>query len=169
MNTLRVSGPLDVGRGPMGMLVRTIALSTLLCAAVFAGAFALGRSQRSPVATGERIAPSLPASAAGPAIPLRLSSVPTLVAPAPVVNRTAARSPASVRVIRAVVTPSTPIVSSAPTEAQATPSAPATHASPKQPSSAVGSAPASGGSSSHGSGGAAKTETSGSTSFDSSG
>ena len=56
------------------MLARTIAVRALLCAAVFAGSFAIGRAQRPSVAAHEQLAPSLPAAAAGPAIPVRLST-----------------------------------------------------------------------------------------------
>jgi hypothetical protein len=180
MNTLRVSGPLEVGRGPFSMLLRTVAVSSLLCAAVFAGSFALGRAQRPRAASSEQLPPSLPASAAGPAIPVKLGSAPAFAVQAPAPTNTqadaaAARAgntrtvtPASTRALeQPVAPPSTQSVPSTPVAPVATvpaTSTPTTRAAPRQSSGGTSPSAPSG---SHGS--RAKTETGGSTSFDSSG
>jgi hypothetical protein len=167
MSTLRVSGPLDVGRGQMGMYLRMIAVSGLLCAVVFAASFALGRAERPGAASAEASVVSLPATAAGPAIPVALSSAPAIAIEAPVVARSTVHVRPQADVARnlapatlptsAAAAPSSP--SPPATVAPATPTAPVTASPHEQPS---------GNGSSRGSGGT-KPEASGGTSFDSSG
>ncbi len=167
MSTLRVSGPLYVGRGPMGMLVRMLAVSSLLCAVVFAAGFALGRAERPRAASGEPLATSLPAAAAGPAIPLALGSAPTIALEVPVAQSSTAHARPRVTVVRSVApvtlpasVPAAPSAASTPAaEAPVSTTAPVTPANPRTQSS---------GGSSHANGGT-KSETGGGTSFDSSG
>ena len=172
MNTLRVSGPLDVGRRPVGMIVGMVAVTIVLCGAVFAGSYAIGRAQRPRAASNEQLATNLPAGAAGPAIPVRLSSAPAIAGEASTVARTPAQVTHRVTVVSGVAattvpitepvfTPAVPSPATTPAaKAPVTSTAPTTHTSPHQQSSSGGS---------HGSSGGAKTGTSGGTSFDSSG
>jgi hypothetical protein len=160
MSTLRVSGPLDLGRGPIGMLVRMIAASSLLCAVVFIAGFALGRTSRPGVAAGEPPAAGLPATAAGPAIPLALSSAPAIAIEAPVPVRRTLHASLRGPVVSSGALPATASlgVSSAPVAE--VPTAPAAPVSSHTRSTGAGSSHASGGT---------KSGTSGGTSFDSSG
>ncbi len=159
MNTIRVSTQLDVGRGPVSMLLRTIAVTTVLCALVFAASFAAGRAARPAMASHELLLPSVPAADAGPAIPVRLGSVPAIAAEAPPVVQPATHAssgPAKVEAAAptttlSVQTPSAPVsstpvtkapVTTAPTPAAKAPAtkAPATKApAAKAPASSGGS------------------------------
>jgi len=142
MNTLRAPRPLDVGRGPAGMLARTIVVTACLCAAAFAASFAIGRAQRPGVAPREQLAPSPSAAATGPAIPISLSSAPPIaleVVRAPARASTRVSTPAAVVAGAAAATvvaaqpasvPLAPIHATTPAaKAPATPHAPPRHAS----------------------------------------
>jgi hypothetical protein len=144
------------------MFLRMFAVSGLLCAAMFAASFALGRTERPGAASAESSAVSLPATAAGPAIPLALSSAPAIAIEAPVLAPASLRTSHRGRVAPSDALPATaaPSVSSAPVTQAPVVTAPVTPVSQrKRPT---------GGGSSHVSG-ATKSETSGGTSFDSTG
>ena len=81
MNTVRVPTSFDAERGPVVTYARMIALAMLLSVAVFAGFFALGRSERPASTPHEQIASSISTTSAGPAIPVRLASSPPVAAP----------------------------------------------------------------------------------------
>jgi hypothetical protein len=151
------------------MFVRMIVVSGLLCAAVFAAGFALGRTERPGVAGAESAVVSLPGTAAGPAIPLALGSAPTIAVEAPVVVRPTVHVSRNAEVVGslAAATPTTSAAAAVPsnqssplTEAPATRAAPVTVSPHEQSSGGNGSSHTSGGT---------KPEASGSTSFDSSG
>jgi hypothetical protein len=144
------------------MFVRMIAVSGLLCAAMFAASFALGRTERPGVASAESSAVSLPATAAGPAIPIALSSAPAIAIEAPVRARASLHASHPGLVVPSDTHPATtaPSVSIAPVSEAPAVTAPVAPVSQRKQSTAGGS--------SHGSGGT-KSETSGGTSFDSSG
>ncbi len=177
MNTVRISRPaVDVGRGPAGTLVRTMALAAVLCAAAFAASFEIGRAER-PGGTPSEHLPSLPAAAAGAAIPARLGSAPAIADEAPAAASTPAVAPtpaaSHVSTSQAPSSSSTPAAQTpaAPTTTAPAPTTPAATTAPTRPqpqSSTGGTSPASRGGSSGSSGGAAKPEASG-TPFDSSG
>jgi hypothetical protein len=180
MNTIHVSRPLDVDEGRAAAYARTIGLTLLLCAAVFAGCFLLGRSERPAAIPREQLSVGPAAAASGSAIPTRLASAPPIEAEAPAVVAAPARSsspasagstPASAAqpaLVSAV--PSTPApAASTPAPATSTPTTPTVRVTPVSPQQhAGGTAPTPARGTSGGTGGA-KTETSGSTSFDSSG
>jgi hypothetical protein len=131
------------------MFVRMIAVSGLLCAAMFAASFALGRTERPGVASAESSAVSLPATAAGPAIPLALSSAPAIAIEAPVLARATlhASHPGLVAPSDTLPAATVPSVSIAPvTEAPAV-AAPVAPVSQRKQSTGGGSSHASGGTS----------------------
>jgi len=144
------------------MFVRMIAVSGLLCAAMFAASFALGRTERPGVATGESPAVSLPATAAGPAIPIALSSAPTIAIEAPVRARVALHTRHSGLGVPSDTLPAAtaPSISNAPVTEAPDVTAPVAPVSQRKQPAGSGSSHASGGT---------KSETSGGTSFDSTG
>jgi hypothetical protein len=181
MNTIHVARPLDVNEGRAALYARTIGLTAMLCAAVFACCFLIGRAERPAGAPREQLSATSTASAAGPAIPIRLASAPPIYVEAPpVVASPAAKAstpaaskpatasqPALVSAAPTAPAPAatTPAVSAPATSAPTTPAAHVTPVSPRQqtPTVAPSSTPA------RGTSGGAKGEAGGSTSFDSSG
>ncbi|HTC71754.1 MAG TPA: hypothetical protein VK655_02625 [Solirubrobacteraceae bacterium] len=178
MNTVRVPTSFDVERGPVATYARMILLAVVLCVAVFAGSFALGRSQRPASTPREQLASSVSTASAGPAIPVRLASSPPVATsvtaaparparaqfaktvPAPDASQAALASAPSTPTVE-VATPAVPV--SAPAKPTPAPvSAPPVSRAPAQTSPAPSQrAPSSSG--------AGKSESGGSTSFDSSG
>jgi hypothetical protein len=187
MNTVRIPRePIVVGRGPMRANVRPVAVSAALCVAVFVCCFAIGRAERPAGAPTEKLLPSLPAASAGAAIPLALSSAPTLeretirvviprkVSSGPVTAPSATTAHAATQELVAT-TPTVP-TSTAITPVKTTPvltspakSAPAAPPRSTGQSSAGETKSTSSGASSGSQRPAAKSETSSGTSFDSSG
>jgi hypothetical protein len=180
MNTVRVPTSFDAERGPVATYARMIVLTVVLCVAVFAGAFELGRSGRPASTPGEQLASSVSTASAGPAIPVRLANSPPLAAtvtaalarPAHAqLAKTAPTTPGTSQAAPVSAAPSTPTVAVAtpevPVSAPATPSpapvsAPPVSRAPAQTSPAPAQRSPS-------SSGAGKSESGGSTSFDSSG
>jgi hypothetical protein len=182
MNTVRVPTSFDAEPGPVATYVRMIVAATLLSVAVFAGFYVLGRSERPAGTPREQLASSVSTASAGPAIPIRLASSPPVAA-----TETAAFSrPAHART---TIAPTTSVVaqpslaSAAPSTtsaAAATPSAPVPAPVTPSPAPVVAAPvttrpapaqtpPAPAPRISGGSGGGAKSQSGGSTSFDSSG
>jgi hypothetical protein len=148
------------------MFVRMIAVSGLLCAAVFAAGFALGRTERPGVASAEPSAVSLPATAAGPAIPLALGSAPAIAIEAPAVARSSVHASPRADGVRSLAAATLPTSAAAAPSSPSSPAtaAPATPVTPAAPVTASPHQQPSGNGSSHESGGT-KPEAS----FDSSG
>ena len=185
MNTIRVTRPpVDIGRDVARERRRTLLLTALLCVAVLASFYLIGRHER-PASAPEQV-PGFPLAAAGAAIPGRLSSAaPTSIgvhvripastsASTSTARKGTAATPAASSVPRSVVrvghaTPAAPSKPSSPTRTSA-PRQPSTHA--KAPAPATPVSP-SGGTSSPGSGGSkgggSKPKSGGSTSFENSG
>lgn len=176
MNTIHVLPPLDVDESRASMYLRTLAVTTLLCAAVFAACFLIGRAERRAGAPNAQLSSSSAAAVVGAAIPVRLATAPPIEVEAPVVapvrNRShapVARSTAPAPVLVSAA-PSAPVAAtptpSAPEPQARTPATAVVPATPQQPAPASRPTPAP---ASGASGGGASSETSGSTSFDSSG
>lgn len=182
MNTFRMpTAPMDVGSGTPGAYARMAMACVLAGVAVFACCFALGRAERPAAAPAEPLPPRVPATAAGTAIPVVLSSASPIqvqqakvsAVPAPVPDH----SP-SVGNTGAARTPSTSSNSSAVAPSVTTSPPPAT-AAPVSPTPTKSSGPSSTGGTSTPSAGkgvsspngrpAKKSEASSGTSFDSSG
>ncbi|HEV3034925.1 MAG TPA: hypothetical protein VGX72_09055 [Solirubrobacteraceae bacterium] len=171
MNTIHVARPLNVNEGRAALYARTIGLTALLCAAVFACCFLIGRAERPTGARGEQLSASPIASNSGPAIPIRLANAPRIhVEAPPVVASPAAKSsaPAASKTPPASQPALVSAVPAASAPVAATPTAPVAHVTPvsprrQTPSVAPSSRP------SRGTSGGAKGGPSGSTSFDSSG
>lgn len=177
MNTVRVPTSFDTERGPVATYARMIALTVVLCVAAFAGFFALGRSERPASTPREQLTPSISTASAGPAIPVRLASSPPVAAivtaaPARAAHaqfaKTAPTTPGASQPALPSAAPSTPTVAVAipvvPVSAPATPSpvsAPPVSRAPVSPQPAPAHAPRAPS--------ATKSESGGSTSFDSSG
>jgi len=175
MNTIHVARPLDVNEDRAALYARTIGLTALLCAAVFACCFLIGRAERPAGAPREQLSASPTASASGPAIPIRLASAPPIhveappvvASPAPSASAPAASKPAPAAQPALVSAPTAP-APAATTPATSAPTTPAAHVTPvsprqQTPTVAPSSTPA------RGTSGGAKGEAGGSTSFDSSG
>jgi hypothetical protein len=111
---------------------RGIVLAALLCAAVFGGAFVLGRDGRAATAPREAGPWAFPVVSAGAAIPARLSGAPaiTVEAPHPKAHTNAHSQPAAA---------TAPAVASQPAES----SAPVTPVAPTAPPVVTHSEPAS--------------------------
>jgi hypothetical protein len=176
MSSMRVTRPrVDVGHELARERRRTLLLTSLLCAVVFACAYALGHHERPSAAPAEQV-PGLSAAATGASIPGALSAPPSLAIEVPVV---VARTPPAGRSAGAA----TPVKASTPAAIQpasSRTSAPATLPTPKPVAPVRAPAPAapvssSGGTSepsksgSKGSGGSATPKSGGSTSFENSG
>ena len=185
MNTIHVPTSFDSERGPVATYARMIVLSVVLCVAVFAVFFELGRSERPANAPREQLASNISTASAGPAIPVRLASSPPLAtivtaAPARVAHTQFAKTatPGASQAALQAAAPSSPTVAVAAPEvavpAPTTPSpapvsAPPVSRAPVSPQPApapTSPAPAPRTPSSSGGG---KSESGGSTSFDSSG
>jgi hypothetical protein len=181
MNTIHVSRPLEVGESRAAAYARTIGLTALLCAAVFACCFLIGRAERPAGARREQLLASPTAAVSGLAIPIRLAGAPRIQVEAPVVVASTAPTPSTPAASKTAPASQPALVSAAPTApapaattpatpapATSTPTTPAarvTPVSPQQqtPTGAPSSTPA------RGTAGGATGEASGSTSFDSSG
>ena len=72
MNTVHIPTSYGAERGPVNTYARMILLAMLLCVAVFACFFAIGRSERPASAAREQLPSSVSTAWAGPAIPVRL-------------------------------------------------------------------------------------------------
>jgi hypothetical protein len=182
MNTIRVTRPpVEMPRRRVDLHLRTLLLAALLCVAVFACCFAIGRAERPKLGGAEQLAPSVPAASAGASIPLALSGAPPIdmsdivlvKAPVRTEGSGAAATPAAASAVSAGV-PSSVVPSTASVITPASATQPTTTPLASTPassdehssggtSSPVSSAPAA----KHAP--AAKSETSGSGSFDSSG
>lgn len=78
VNTFRIpTRRVYVGRAPAGVDARGVAIVAGLCAAIFACSFVIGRAASPGAPTREDALPSVPV-AAGAAMPVRLSSAPSL-------------------------------------------------------------------------------------------
>jgi hypothetical protein len=179
MSSMRVTRPrVDVGHELARERRRTLLLTALLCVAVFACFYALGRHERPSAAPAEQV-PGLSAAATGASIPGALTASPSLAIEAPVV---VARTPPAGRSTGGLGT-TTPVKTSTPDAIQpasSRTSAPATIPAPKPVAPVRAPAPAapvspSGGTSepsksgSKGAGGSATPKSGGSTSFENSG
>ena len=131
MNTVRVPTSFDAERGPVATYTRMIALAMLLSVAVFAGFFALGRSERPASTPREQLASSISTTSAGPAIPVQLASSPPIASPltaavvAPTHAQSAQTAPATSSLSQAALASAQPSSTSV---AVATPAAPAYYA-----------------------------------------
>jgi hypothetical protein len=96
MNTIRVTRPpVEMPRRRIDLHLRTLLLAVLLCVAVFACCFAIGRAERPKLAAGEGLPPSVPAASAGVSIPLALSGAPPIDMRDIVLIRTPAKTESS--------------------------------------------------------------------------
>ncbi len=175
MNTVHISPTLDAERGPIATYARMIVLTTVLCVAVFAGFFAIGRSERPANAPREQLPSPVSTASAGLAIPARLASSPSIAVAVTAHSAQPERSTSgSAAKTSPALQPALPSAApSTPEAAVTTPAAPAPSTPPPTP---VSSAPASPQQTPaptppapHTQSGSGKSESGGSTSFDSSG
>jgi len=79
MSTVRIARQwIHTGRGPVGIDRRGLVIATLLCAALFACSFAIGRAASPGNGPREEAPSSLPVAFTGTAIPVSLSSAPAI-------------------------------------------------------------------------------------------
>ncbi len=181
MNTV-VSRPVEAPEPRAAVLLRAFVITTVLCAAVFACAFAIGRLARPASEAREQLSSTLSVASTGAAVPVRLSSVPSIATERLAVKASPAGSPSRAL---AAQTPAPTAPAPQPSLVSTAPSAPAAAAPAPAPSQAVtpaasvpavsnapssthSQAPTNAPSPPTGSGGASD-EAGGSTSFDSSG
>jgi hypothetical protein len=140
MSTFRIARHgVDMDTGDVGVDRRAVAVVIVLCAALFAGCFAIGRAASPKGRPVGESAPSLPVAFAGAAVPLRLSSAPAIQLRRAAPKHHAPRAPESSSVAvaaagaRAIVRAPTPVAPTVPSPARQVASAPApvpTHTAP---------------------------------------
>jgi hypothetical protein len=132
-----------------GMEPRRVVAAAILCAAIFAGSFAVGREGRTAASHGEAAPLAAPLASVGSAIPARLSSAPAIqieAAATPAPNTLAAglgTRHAPLPEARAIVAPVPPTESPPPAAVSPRPAAEAPAASAPQPSAPSAAPPAS--------------------------
>lgn len=117
MSTFRIARhTVDMDTGEVGVDRRAVALVLVLCLALFAGCYAIGRAASPRGHTAGQPAASLPVAFAGAAAPFQLSSAPAIriQAPRPHPHAPAASRSAGVSVARA----NAPAPAPAPAQAQ---------------------------------------------------
>lgn len=79
MSTFRIARhEVDLDTGATGVDRRGVVVVILLCVALFAGCFAIGRATSPRSRLAGQLSPSLPVAFTGGAVPLRLSSAPAI-------------------------------------------------------------------------------------------
>jgi hypothetical protein len=165
--------PIRARRHLAGVEARLFVAAAIVCAAIFAGSFAVGRVGRTASSAREAGPLAGPVGSVGSPIPTRLSSAPTIQieAPAPPPPK-AAHQPAThtpVEEGRAIVAPAPPTSPTPPAAASPEPAAQAPPANPPQPSTPSAAPPASSQRSSAGSSSGAAPASETGKSFDTSG
>jgi hypothetical protein len=165
--------PIYAGKQYAGVEPRLVVAAAIVCAAVFAGSFAVGREGRTASSAREAAPLAGSVGSVGSPIPARLGGAPPIqieaaVAPPPKATRQAvARAPLAEG--RAIVAPAPPTSPPPPTAVPTQPAAQAPAASPEQRSAPSAGPPASSHGSSGGSPSGAAPPSESGKSFDTSG